>query len=138
MEAYNTLRENNLTCEILTPLPILGKFGPTPHAFELDINFPILVTDDNMDGLVDSIMSREHPRVPYVIHQKLLQKLESLRIIDELDPNIYTTIDFNLNKYKKFLQEITNQDEAYEQIKYVARKWCNPYPIKPFSCFDLH
>ncbi len=140
MAAYNTLRANTLTCEILTPLPILGKFGPTPNAFELDLNFPVLVTNDNIDGLVDGLMNSEHPRVPYIIHRELLNKLQQKGLKDRemCDPKLYTPITFNLSKNKKFLQEVTRQDEAYDQLSYASRKWANSYPAKRFNSLDLH
>lgn len=140
MEAFNTLRENTLTCEILTPIPYLGKFGPTPADFALNINFPILVTNDNIDGLVDSIMENEHPRVPYMIHRNLLQKLQQQGNVDRemADPNIYTPIAFNIGKNEDFLKEITRQTEAWDQLEYAARKWKNAYPKKEYNYFDLH
>lgn len=140
MEAYNTLRENTLTCEILIPLPFPGKFGPNPNAFELDINFPILVTNDNIDGLVDEIMSCEHHRVPYVIHRELLKKLQQKGNIDRemCDPNLYKPVTFSIGRNRDFLKEATRQTEAYTLLEYAARQWGNPYPVQPFNCFDLH
>lgn len=130
MEAYNTLRENTLTCEILVPLPTLVDAKPV--GFVLGINYPILVTNDNQDGLVDAIMDTEHPRVPFIIHRELHNNLRHrsmcARDYDNCIGNLYMPVNLSLSLNKPFLEEITRQTEAWDQLKYAARKWQDAYP----------